>query len=295
MSDVLRAVFKALVSQVHPRMLWLAIWPFLLSLMVWGGLAWWLRDTALTALHGFLNGLTVVGWIDASLGALGMSGFKVFLAPLIYIGLLIPTIIVSALLVIALYAMPAVIRHVAERNYPDVARQPEASGLGTFLASVSNSLWVTLVFIAGWVLTMPLWLIAPLALLLPVLWLTWLTARILRVDSLLEHASAAERDILIARHGRSYYALGLLVTLMNFIPPLFFFAPVFSGLAFTHFSLHALRNLRASAPQVNMAAPRMVDMGQVEMVDAPTVLPDSSDSSNSSNSSEQSDSPGRPA
>lgn len=282
MSDVFRAVIKALVSQLHPRMLWLAIWPFLLSLVVWGGLAWWLREEALTALHGFLNGLTVVGWIDASLGTLGMSGFKVFLAPLIFIGLLIPTIIASALLVIALYAMPTVIRHVAERNYADVARKPEGSGLGTFLVSVSNSLWVTLVFIVGWLLTMPFWLIAPLALLLPVLWLTWLTARILRVDSLLEHASPAERDVLIARHGRSYYALGVVVTLMNFIPPLFFFAPVFSGLAFTHFSLHALRNLRASTPQVNMAAPRVVDMGQVEIIDAPKDLPDSSNPSDSS-------------
>lgn len=288
MSDVFRAVFKALVSQLHPRMLWLAIWPFLLSLIVWGGLAWWLREEALTALHGLLNGLTVVGWIDASLGTLGMGGFKVFLAPLIFIGLLIPTIIVSALLIIALYAMPALIRHVAERNYPDVARMPAGSGLGTFLVSVSNSLWVTLVFIAGWLLTMPFWLIAPLALLLPVLWLTWLTARILRVDSLLEHASPAEREVLIARHGRSYYALGIVVTLMNFIPPLFFFAPVFSGLAFTHFSLHALRNLRASAPQVHKSVPPMVDMGQVEIIDAPKQLPDSS------NPSDLSDSSGRP-
>lgn len=279
MNDVFRAVVKALVSQLHPRMLWLAIWPFLLSLIVWGGLAWWLREEALTALHGFLNGLTVVGWIDASLGTLGMDGFKMFLVPLIYIGLLIPTIIVSALLIIALWAMPTVIRHVAERNYPDVERKPDGSGLGTFLVSVSNSLWVTLVFIVGWLLTMPLWLIAPLALLVPVLWLTWLTARILRVDSLLEHASPAERDVLIARHGRSYYALGVVVTLMNFIPPLFFFAPVFSGLAFTHFNLHALRNLRERAPQVHVAAPRVVDMGQVDIIDAPRELPHSSDSS----------------
>jgi len=277
MNDVMRALIRALVSQLHPRMLWLAIWPFFVSLIVWGTLAWWFREPALTWLHGFLNGLTLVGWIDASLAALGMTGFKMFLVPLIYIGLLIPTIIVSALLIIALYAMPVVIGHVAERSYPELATTRDSSRLGMFLASATNSLWVTLVFIFGWLLTMPLWLIAPLALLVPLAWITWLTTRILRVDSLLEHATAEEREILVARHRRSYYVLGTLVSLMNFIPPLFFFAPVFSGLAFTHFSLHALGNLRGrTAYDLPVAAARVVDMGAVEIVEVPKDFPDTS-------------------
>jgi hypothetical protein len=68
----------------------------------------------------------------------------------------------------------------------------------------------------------------------------------LRFDSLSEHASAAERDLLIDRHGRGYLALGMLVTLLNYVPPLFLVTPVLSSLAFGHFSLAALRELRAA-------------------------------------------------
>lgn len=42
-------------------------------------------------------------------------------------------------------------------------------------------------------LTLPLWLIPPLALLLPPLILGWLTYRVMAHDVLAEHADAAER------------------------------------------------------------------------------------------------------
>ena len=273
MNDIFRALFRALASQLHPRMLWLAIWPFLLALLVWGGFAWWLREEAFAVLNALLASLTVVGWMDAALGSMGMSGFKAFLAPLVYLGLLIPTIVVSALLIIALLAMPAVIEHVSSRGYSDVARRPDGGVIGPWLTSALNALAATLIFIVGWLATMPLWLIAPLALILPLLWWSWLTTRILRVDALIEHASEAERAILLKKHGRSFFLLGLLVSLMNFIPPLFFFAPIFSGLAFTHFGLHALRQLRAQDSAAPVALRAAIDMGEVDIVTEPIALP----------------------
>ncbi|MCX7274525.1 MAG: hypothetical protein NTV19_15390, partial [Burkholderiales bacterium] len=74
----------------------------------------------------------------------------------------------------------------------------------------------------------------------------WLTARILRVDSLAEHASAAESDALLARHRGEYFLLAALVCALNYVPPLFLVTPVLSALAFGHFSLAALRAHRSS-------------------------------------------------
>ena len=57
--------------------------------------------------------------------------------------------------------------------------------LGANLWNVIRSIGV---FVVGYLLTMPLWLIPPLALIVPWLWWGWLTASLMRFDSLVEHA-----------------------------------------------------------------------------------------------------------
>jgi len=77
------------------------------------------------------------------------------------------------------------------------------------------------------------------------------TARLMRFDSLVEHASSTEREQLIRSDGRAYMLLGLAVAALNYIPPLFLVAPVLSALVFAHYSLARLRDRRlltAGAP-----------------------------------------------
>ena len=112
------------------------------------------------------------------------------------------------------------------------------AGIGTALAAFA-------IFMAGYLVTLPLWLIPFAGFLVPWFWWSWLTARILRTDSLAEHATPAERDTLIARHRHGYLGLAMLVTLLNYVPPLFLVTPVLSALAFGHYSLGVLRELRA--------------------------------------------------
>src|SRR5690606_22187838 len=111
-------------------------------------------------------------------------------------------------------------------------------------ANLWNVLRSLVVFVIGYLLTVPLWLIPPLALVVPWLWWGWLTARLMRFDSLVEHASSSEREALIRSDKRSYLALGLAVALLNYIPPLFLVAPVLSALVFAHYSLSRLRDQR---------------------------------------------------
>jgi hypothetical protein len=104
----------------------------------------------------------------------------------------------------------------------------------------------TVLFVLGYLVTLPLWLIPPLALVVPWLWWSWLTARVMRFDSLVEHATAAERSASISGRRRDYFLLALLVTLLNYVPPLFLVTPVLSALAFAHYSLALLRRQRAA-------------------------------------------------
>ncbi|HEY0876953.1 MAG TPA: hypothetical protein VGE10_00740, partial [Zeimonas sp.] len=61
-----------------------------------------------------------------------------------------------------------------------------------------------------------------------------------------------ERGASNAEHRRSYLLLALLVTLLNYVPPLFLITPVLSALAFAHYSLALLRQ-RRSAMEVRPA------------------------------------------
>ena len=40
MNDILRALGRALVSLLHPRMLWLTAMPFIVSGLLWGAVIW---------------------------------------------------------------------------------------------------------------------------------------------------------------------------------------------------------------------------------------------------------------
>jgi hypothetical protein len=133
-----------------------------------------------------------------------------------------------------------VVRHLGARGYADVERRGSLS----LVANLWNVLRSLGVFVIGYLLTMPLWLIPPLALVVPWLWWGWLTARLMRFDSLVEHATTPERETVIRADRRSYLVLGLAVALLNYIPPLFLVAPVLSALVFAHYSLSRLREQR---------------------------------------------------
>ena len=241
MNDIARALGRALVSQLHPRMLWLAVWPFLVALVAWSVIGFVFRGSAIGWITGLVGTSFVGGSIDTGFGWIGVDGGVAFVAAVIYLGVLFALMVLTALLIIATVAMPTVVDHVSSRDYPLLARKAG----GSYMGSLGNAVWVGLVFLVGFVLTIPLWLIAPLAIIVPLLWWGWASARMFRYDALVIHASGDERATLFARHGKAFLAIGIVVSLLNFVPPLFFLVPILGGLAFTHYALHALERLRA--------------------------------------------------
>ena len=110
-----------------------------------------------------------------------------------------------------------------------------------------NSLVAVLVFTVGWLLTLPLWLIPGLALLLPVLWMAWLTRRTFAYDALSVHATVDEWCLLRRQHGFPMLLLGVILALLAHIPVIGLLTPTLAALAYTHYCLEALRRLRQGA------------------------------------------------
>lgn len=244
--STVRALGQAALSQLHPRMLALLVGPFLLAGLVWL-LTTWLLWTPIT---DWLRVVVVQGWLGGLFGwQPARGGWADWIAPVMAVLLIAPLIFATALVVIGVFAMPLVLRFIGARHYPDVERRADALGVRNLALGLWNGLSSFAVFAVGYVLTMPLWLIPPLIVVVPWLWWSWLTARVMRFDSLSDHATPAERAELILRERRRYLGLGMAVSLLNLVPPLFLVTPVYGALVFAHHSLAALRALRAADPQ----------------------------------------------
>ncbi|OZI26655.1 hypothetical protein CAL26_04865 [Bordetella genomosp. 9] len=240
MTGVWQAFRRAAVSQCHPAMLFAVLLPFLIALVgamlllwfCWTPLTDWLRDEA--------SRWSVVNNVDEWLVTVGLFSLKVYLVPVVAAAILLPVSGILGLAIAAIFVMPLVLRHVGQREYAAVGKQGK---FGTAV-SVWNALWVSLAFALGWLLTLPLWLVPPMAVLLSVFWWAFAFSRMMRIDAIVEHASPEERRILLRRNNVGFWVVGLICSLINLLPPAWVFLPVFSALVFAHYGLDALQRLR---------------------------------------------------
>lgn len=242
MDKVFRALGSAVRSLVHPIILAVMVVPMALSLAVWVAVGWlaWDAWSHLVQAH-------VVGWMPASWTAKWDLAWLGTVAALMGAAIaLAPMVIVTSLLIATLFAMPILLDHVASQSFPALERKRGGT--------VSGSAWNAVVALGGflllWVLTLPLWLIGPLALVLPLLLSANLNQRLFRYDALSEHASAAEMRWIFDQARGRLFLLGLITGLMYFIPPLNLVTPVLSALAFIHLCLCELEELRKAGGAV---------------------------------------------
>jgi hypothetical protein len=237
---VLQAFKRAAVSQCHPAMLFAVLLPFFIILIgallllwfCWAPLTEWLRAEA--ARWEMVNDL------DTWLVTAGLFSLKIYLVPVLAAAILLPLSGILGLAIAAVFVMPLVLRHVSQRDYVQVKRQ----GQYAMAVSLWNAIGVSFVFALGWLLTLPLWLVPPMAFFLSVFWWAFAFSRMMRLDAIVEHASAQERRLLLRRHNTGFWVIGLICALINLIPPAWVFLPVFSTLVFAHYGLDALQRLR---------------------------------------------------
>jgi CysZ protein len=235
MAPVLNALSRAFRDLFRFQVLWIVIWPILAAALLWLilGVVFWNTFSEWIA-----SGLTAIGiqtWLEGvepRWVAYGIQGVAHLL-------LFVPLVFVTALVITALFAMPALVHLVADRDYP----QLESENSGVIIGSLLNALIAIGIFIAIWVITFPLWLVGA-GVIVPFVAAAYLNQRLFRYDALAEHASRKEMHAIFSAHRPSLWGLGLLTGLVQFIPFLNLFAPVLAALAFIHFDLARLAQLR---------------------------------------------------
>lgn len=262
MPSLLDAFWRAAAYCLHPRVILLSLLPLLIAggLALGAGALFW--EPAVASVRAAMDQwplvATMMGWLEA----MGGAGLRSAIAPIVVVALALPVIVVLSLLLVATLMTPAIVSLVARRRFPHLERK---RGGGFVLGLFASLGWTALALLAT-VLSMPLWLVPPLALVLPPLIWGWLTYRVLAFDVLAEHASAAERRLIVSEQHWPLLAIGVVCGYLGAAPALLWavsaaalvFAPVlvvvsiwlytlvfaFSALWFAHYALAALERLR---------------------------------------------------
>ena len=230
MIEVFAAFNRSLRDLTRREVLWHALWPPLLALVLWlvVGYALWAQGMDLMA--RVLPQLPWQGWEWVARWAAVFLLLAAF-AVLVY---------VTAILLVAVFALPRLIELVAARDYPDLGRHGE----NVFWGSLGTTLGAGATFIFGSLLMLPLLLIPGVLLVLPLAWGAWLNQRTFRFDALAEHASRAEMQRLVRENRSRFYAAGLATAAAAHVPLLNLLAPALTALVFVHLGLAALRRQR---------------------------------------------------
>jgi len=235
---IIAALFKAFASLLHPKMLWLMVWPVIAALVIWVTL-------------GVLYWSEAAQWIAAQLHQWPPYEWAVSVWPLKLIAawfgwillllLFVPVVLITAVLIISVVSMPAMAAHVGERDYPELVRRRG----GTVIGSIWNAFAALVLLVLLFAMTLPLWLIPLLWPVLPIALFGYFNQRVFRYDALADHGTTAEIAEIVRRHRGELFLLGVALALVGHVPVLGLFMPVYGGLAFIHYGLERLGELRS--------------------------------------------------
>ena len=153
--SVARSLLYAAANVLHPRMLWLMLWPMLVAVTIWGSLALFLWGRlalriALWLQQGFDYALA---WAHLDLGAAALVAANVLLFLLF-----VPLVYLTALFILSLFGMQQMVNYVAQRAYPALERRRGGGIAGTGWNSFVAFFGLLLLGL----LSLPFWLFPPL-------------------------------------------------------------------------------------------------------------------------------------
>ena len=238
--SIVGALFYGLANLLHPRMLWLMLWPMLVALALWGALALAFGSRLAAALSALFQ-----RWLEPAAGfvRLDFGDVTVIAAYVVLFLLIVPLVYLTALFILGIFGMPKMVDYVAERSFPALERKRGGS--------VAGSVWNAAAALGGmaalFLVSLPLWLLPPLWPLIPLAIFAWVNQRLLRYDAAAEHADREEMSRLFRERRGTLLLLGLLLALLAYVPFVGFIGPVVFGLAFIRYLLGELQQIRGGA------------------------------------------------
>jgi hypothetical protein len=235
MNEVMLALARTFANLKSGKVWLYVLTPALFSLLLTIALAIWGLGWMVEQMMGYPPMTLLVGW-----GLVWLAHILAYLGGWMAI---FAVAYLTASLLAAIVILPLMLKHLSATEYRDVA----AMGKDSFVAAAVNSIFAAILFIAGWLATIPLWLIPGFSLLVPLLLMGWLNRRTFAYDALSMHATAGEWQDVRAGQKTPLFMLGLTMALLAHIPFVGLLVPALAALSFVHYGLEALRRSRGGA------------------------------------------------
>jgi hypothetical protein len=210
-------------------------WPVLVASLLWlvvGALLWEPVTTMIGSWLEEVNGATSSGeslsWWSGAL----IVGVKFAL----WLGV-IPLIYVTALVLLAVWTLPHLIRRIAQRDYPALTFCHGGSAVGSLI----NTLTAASLYLLGLLGTLLLWWIPGALLLFPFLLTAWLNQRTFVYDCLSEVADGDELRRVAERYRGWLFVVGLVGAALLWLPVVNLLSPVLIATLFAHATLELLQ------------------------------------------------------
>ena len=170
MKLLIDSFWRSALYCLYPRVIGLSVLPLVLIVALSGILGYLYCDTAVTFVRAWLD---TSDWLDTVwrwFEEVGLPDLKTVVAPLLVIFAFTPFVVVASLLAVSFMMTPALTRMVAERRFVGLQRKHG----GSLLLSLWWTFFSLVLALGALVLTLPMWLVPPLALLLPAFIWGWL-------------------------------------------------------------------------------------------------------------------------
>ena len=240
MSLVFKAIVSAFRDLLRFKIAWIMVWPILIATLLWLAVGYIFQDIFSELTYQVFDVIGIGEWLKS----IESDWIAATIQGLFHIFLFVPLVIITTLIITTIFVTPALIKLVADRNYPELKR---ANG-GSVSGSIINAVLASGIFILIWIITLPLWTVG-VGVIVPFVAAAFMNQQLFRYDALSEHATKQEIKIICASNRYSLWVLGLLTGFMQFVPLLNLLAPIFTALAFIHFGLEHLKLLRVANKQ----------------------------------------------
>ncbi|MBL7670376.1 MAG: EI24 domain-containing protein [Bdellovibrionaceae bacterium] len=242
MNDVILSLGRAFVSLLIPKIWWYILLPILVSMVLLLGSAILLWTFGFTQLQEFLQAGVLIEWISKPFLSFWTQA-PVVLSQIVAGVIIIVTVIILSylicLLLLSTLLVPLLLPIVAEKYYPQLRIPANVYGSGLLVTTVS---FVKYCF--GLMVTLPLWLIPGMAFFLTAFWNGYLASQVFPIDVLQGWSTVAEFREIRKTNNLMHFSLGILTSMLFFIPVINLIAPALMALAFAHFDFQALDSLR---------------------------------------------------
>lgn len=235
MKLLLPIIISAFKDIFRPRILSIVIVPFLGSFIIWSLVTWALWDWILSL--GFkLYNLGVMQRLVEILSpyfALTQDPLISVTAAAFIIVVIFPAAIITALLITSVVLVPILVNELRKTDFPTVLKKSNSMFTGT-----GTTLSYSLKYFFSWVASLPFWIAIPFgALIIPYVLLAWFNSRIFAWEVMIEIASPEETRIFVKKNTKHLFILGLLTSILYYIPIVNFVAPVIVSAVFARYCL----------------------------------------------------------